>query len=72
MSSAIADGMTGGHAKPSAAQVQKSIQLRCDGQGSSPNPAKLIASADGLAYGCVMAVAAALAALAVAKALGTI
>jgi hypothetical protein len=65
---AIDDGQTGGHAKPSPAQVHKSIAAWCDGQGVSPNPAKLIASADSVAYSCVMAVVAALVALAVAKA----
>jgi hypothetical protein len=65
---AIEGGQTGGHATPSPVQVRKSLVAWCDGQGVSPNPAKLIASADSLAYGCIMAVVVALASLAVAKA----
>ena len=65
---AIEGGQTGGHATPSPVQVRKSLVAWCDGQGVSPNAAKLIASADSLAYGCIMAVVVALASLAVAKA----
>ena len=69
MGKAIRDGETGGHAKPSSSQVQKSIAAWVDGHGVSPHPAKLVEAADSLANGCIMAVVAALASLAVAKAL---
>ena len=43
---AIADGQTGGFAKPEPAQVVKSVNLWCDGKGTSPHPVALIASND--------------------------
>jgi len=43
---AIDDGLTGGHQQPSADMLRRAIGAWCEGRGSSPHPARLIADAD--------------------------